>query len=250
MGNVIEVAKKDDYEEYEHIYLGKPRESDDRALFSYSDVESAMNEDLEGVDKSGVFSYAVDVARYGSDKGCLTKRRGYHIYALQSFKDYSTMELANTVADEYNREDDKKPNAIFIDTIGVGSGVYDRTVERGLSAIDSNVAMKADSNDTYINKRAEMYFRLNEFIKKGGKIPNDDELKEELLAIRYFYSNSNGKIQIMPKDDIKDIIGRSPDKSDSVALHFFSEISIDKVDFQSLSKRSMQNRPSMRGRRR
>ncbi len=146
------------------------------------------------------------------------------------------MELANAVSSEYSLEVDKKVNAVFVDTIGVGSGVMDRLEEKGYNAIDANASMKADSNDTYINKRAEMYFLLRDFIRKGGKVPNDEELKEELLAIRYFYSKSNGKIQIQSKDEIKEIIGRSPDKADSVALHFFSEVRIDKSDFANISK--------------
>ncbi len=233
---VIEETKEEDPDLYEHLYLGKPHEGDDRSLFSYNEIEDAMNEDLDGVDKSGVFSYGVDVARYGNDKSCLSKRRGYHIYGLKTYLGYSTMELANAVSSEYSLEVDKKVNAVFVDTIGVGSGVMDRLEEKGYNAIDANASMKADSNDTYINKRAEMYFLLRDFIRKGGKVPNDEELKEELLAIRYFYSKSNGKIQIQSKDEIKEIIGRSPDKADSVALHFFSEVRIDKSDFANISK--------------
>lgn len=242
MKRVIAEAKTEDEEEYEHIYLGVPREGDDKALLTYAEVEYAMNDNLDGVDKSGIFSYGVDVARYGSDKGCLTKRRGYHIYGLKSYNKYSTMELANAVSNEVSQED-KRPNAIFVDTIGVGAGVYDRLEEKGFNSIDSNASMKADSNDIYVNKRAEMYFLLRDFIRKGGKIPNDKELKEELLAIRYIYSKVSGKIQIQSKDEIKDLIGRSPDKADSVALHFFSEVRIEKSDFVNISKRAfMRNR--------
>lgn len=245
MMNIIEEAKEEDYEHYEHIYLGKPHEGDDKALFGFTEVEDAMNGDLEGVDKSGVFSYGVDVARYGKDKGVTTKRRGYHIYDLKEYANYSTMELANAVSNMVLKEEDKKPNAIFVDSIGVGSGVVDRLEEKGYNVIDSNASMKADETDIYYNKRAEMYFLLREFVRKGGKIPNDEQLKEELLAIRYIYSKANGKIQIQAKDDIKEEIGRSPDKSDSLALHFFSEVRIEKSDFANISKQSF-----MRGRRR
>ena len=234
---VIEEAKEEDYEEFEHIYLGKVREGDDMALFTYADIEEAMDGNLDGVDKTGIFSYGVDVARYGNDKGVTTKRRGYQIYDLKEYKNYSTMELANAVGDMIQREEDDKPKAIFVDSIGVGAGVVDRLEEKGYNVIDSNAAMKADNIDTYYNKRAEMYFLLREFIRKGGKIPANDDLKEELLAIRYVYSKANGKIQIQPKDEIKELIGRSPDKSDSLALHFFSEVRIDKSDFVELSRK-------------
>ena len=242
MLSIIEEAKEDDFEHYEHIYLGKPHEGDDRSLFGFSEIEDAMNGDLEGVDKSGIFSYGVDVARYGTDKGCLTKRRGYQIYDLSSYSQYSTMELANTIANEHMKEQDKKPNATFVDTIGVGAGVYDRLEEKGYNVIDSNASMKADESEIYTNKRAEMYFKLRDFVRKGGKLPDDKELKEELLAIRYFYSKMNSKIQIQSKDEIKDLIGRSPDKSDSCALHFFSEVRIERSDFVNMQKQRFKRR--------
>ena len=223
MKRQIEEKKKEDYEDYLYIYEGKAQEGDEKSLFAYSDIEMSMNDDTEGVDLTGIFSYAADVARYGNDKGVLTKRKGYRIYWLKEYSKYSTMEYANAISNEIDKES-KEPDAIFIDTIGVGAGVMDRTEELGHRAIDANASMKADETDVYYNKRAEMYFNLRNFILKGGKIPNDKDLKEELLAIRYIYNNSNGKIQIQPKDEIKKILGRSPDKSDSVAMHFFSKV--------------------------
>ena len=241
MLSIIAEAKEEDEEHFNHIYLGVPHEGDEKALFAYNEVEEAMNGDLEGVDKSGIFSYGVDVARYGSDKGVVTKRRGYHIYDLEEYGNYSTMELANAVSNKIQSED-KRPNAVFVDSIGVGAGVVDRLEEKGFNVIDSNASMKADQTDVYYNKRAEMYFLLRDFIRKGGKIPADEQLKEELLAIRYIYSKANGKIQIQAKDDIKELIGRSPDKSDSLALHFFSEVRIEKSDFVNMSKQLFKRR--------
>ena len=52
------------------------------------------------------------------------------------------------------------------------------------------------------------------------ELPPDDELKQELTETRWD-TRSNGKIFIEPKDKIKERIGRSPDKSDSVALTFY-----------------------------
>lgn len=235
MQKIIADAKEEDYDEYMHIYEGIPREGDERALFTFADIEQAMNENFNDVDNTGVFSYAVDVARYGNDKSVLSKRKGFRIYFMEQYSKYSTMELANAISNEIHKEP-TKPNAIFIDTIGVGAGVMDRVKELGHKAIDANVSMKADDIDVYYNKRAEMYFLLKDFIIKGGKIPKDDDLKEELLAIRYFYNNSNGKIQIQPKDQIKESIGRSPDKSDSIGMHFFSKVRISTQQIRPLSQ--------------
>ena len=240
MLKTIEEAKEEDYEEYKHIYLGVPLEGDEKALFSYDEIEKAMDNSLErvqNIDITGTFSYALDVARYGADSSVLTKRRGYRIYFMQSYKAYSTMETANAVNSEWHNEPEKKPNGIFVDTIGIGAGVYDRLDELGLRTIEANASMKADENDTYYNKRAEMYFNLRDWIRKGGILPDDADLKEELLAIRYIFNKTNGKIMIQPKDEIKELIGRSPDKSDSVALHFFSQINTSTQNVIDIQKK-------------
>ena len=240
MKRTIEEAKKEDYEEYEHVYLGIPREGDDKSLFTYDEIEQAMDNSLEAmklVDLTGVFTYAVDVARYGNDSSVISKRKGFRIFDLEQLKGLNTMELANRVNEKALAEP-KPPHGIFVDTIGVGAGVRDKLDEIGRRTIEANVSMKADQTDLYYNKRAECYFLLRDFIRKGGKIPNDPELKEELLAIRYIYNNTNGKILIQPKDEIKEILGRSPDKSDSVALHFFSSVSPTDNNMLSMQKQN------------
>ncbi len=226
MMKVIEEAKEEDEEEYEYIYLGKVREGDDKSLFTYDEIEQAMDNSLEAmqkVDMTGIFTYSVDVARYGNDSSVITKRKGFRIYDLKKKKGLNTIELANQINSMYLNES-RQPDAIFVDTIGIGAGVKDKLDEIGRSTIEANVSMRADKEDLYYNKRAECYFLLRDFVRKGGKLPDDPDLKEELLAIRYIYNNTNGKILIQPKDEIKQILGRSPDKSDSVSLHFFSQI--------------------------
>ena len=222
MAKVIQEEKDKDYDEYMHIYEGVPREGDDRALFAYSDIESAMDGDFVGVDDTGVETLAVDVARYGRDKSVVSKRKGFKIYDLKEYQGYSTTELSTRVDNEYRT---RPFDGVAVDTIGVGAGVFDKLKSMGVRGlIEANVSMRAEEEKVYQNKRAEMYFSLKEFVSRGGKLPNDKELREELLAITYFYNPTSGKIQLISKDDIKETLGRSPDKSDSVALHFFQKV--------------------------
>ena len=70
------------------------------------------------------------------------------------------------------------------------------------------------------NLRAEAYWRLQEALDpaKGGKLalPDDAELLTEICAVRW--QPRSGKVQLEPKDKIKERIGRSPDKADAVAM--------------------------------
>lgn len=219
--------KKDKYGEDSDAYrvrvLGEFPLTNTDALFTANEIWGAMRLKPEDVDRTGTFTYACDVARFGTDKSVRSKKRGYDIYDLKEYAGLDTMEYANIIANDIDNES-KDPDAVFVDTIGVGAGVMDRLSEKGFKSIDANVAMKADEIDKYVNKRAEMYFNLRDFIRKGGRIPYDEELAEELQVITYSYSENNGKILLMKKAETKEELGRSPDKSDSVALHFFSKV--------------------------
>jgi hypothetical protein len=63
-----------------------------------------------------------------------------------------------------------------------------------------------------------MFFLLAKWIKAGGQLPFDEALAEELCAITYTFQGD--KFRICSKDDIKDEIGRSPDRADAAALTF------------------------------
>ena len=47
---------------------------------------------------------------------------------------------------------------------------------------------------------------------------------EELEQVRTKDADKDNKLQILPKDVIKDIIGRSPDYADALAMRMFYEI--------------------------
>ena len=107
-------------------------------------------------------------------------------------------------------------NTIAIDEDGVGGGAYDilRRMEIPncqLIGVKSN-ARPLDVH--YKNRRAEMWMHAQDQAKKGlCTIPDDKYLIEELSEVRYFFKN--GKIQIESKDDIRDRLGRSPDRADA-----------------------------------
>jgi len=187
-------------------------------LFSLSDLSEAVK---RHADASGSNVMGVDVARYGDDSTVIAQKRGMQLKLLRQIKHKSTTEVAAEVA-YLSRQGDY--GGIVVDTIGVGAGVYDqlKPIIKG-RLIDGNVGFSPDDKETYLNKRAEMYFKLSDAIKRGASLPADDELIEELLSIEYQFTES-GKIKIKPKDQIKEDLGRSPDKADAFALLYFRDV--------------------------
>ena len=157
----------------------------------------------------------VDVARQGDDSSVICKRQGLVSSSFRSLKIPDIMQLAAQVALDINSW---QADAIFVDgTGGYGAGVVDALRNTRYNPIEVQFAGKA-TNNRYFNKRSEIWFEMINWIKEGGAIPDDPELKEELCAATYTFQGD--KFRLCSKDDIKEIIGRSPDKADALALTF------------------------------
>lgn len=171
----------------------------------------------------------VDVARFGGDRSCICCRWGLAVMKPYYYSGLDTMTLAGTIVEIKNRF---KPDAIFIDSGAMGAGVIDRLRQLGHPVIDVAFGGKAINADLYINKRTEMYFNLARYIKQdGGSLPEDASLSEELASCYYGYDRA-GRLKLMDKDEIREMLGRSPDGSDALALTFAAPV-VPVRDFHS-----------------
>ena len=170
--------------------------------------------------------YGVDVARFGNDSSCLCKRRGKIVYPLKRFKGLDNMTLASQIA--FIASEDK-PDAIFIDA-GRGEGVIDRLRQLGVrNVIEVNFGSSARDNTRYLNKRAEMWTETRNYLKDGGSLPDDADLKTELSAVEYSITEQ-GRMKLESKEKIKEKIGRSTDGADSLALTFAHPVMPTRLD--------------------
>lgn len=157
----------------------------------------------------------VDVARQGDDSSVVCLRQGLVAFPMREMRIPDTMLVAGQVAQEINKN---QTDAVFVDgSGGYGAGVVDALRQTGYTPTEVQFAGKA-LDIRYFNKRSEMWFEMVNWIKQGGAIPDDKELIEELCAATYTYQGD--KFRLCAKDDIKEIIGRSPDKADALALTF------------------------------
>jgi hypothetical protein len=72
------------------------------------------------------------------------------------------------------------------------------------------------------NRRAEMYFTMAEWVKRGGQLPDEPELVAELTQTTYSFKGD--ALLLEPKDVVKQKLGRSPDLPDSLALTFAAPV--------------------------
>jgi hypothetical protein len=110
---------------------------------------------------------------------------------------------------------------IYVDEIGVGRGVSDRLRELNYSVKPFNASKRATTESrqfTYANLRAECYARMRDKMIRGEVgLPYSPELEQELRTARGFL-NPQGKLQVIAKDDWRQVIHRSPDRLDAVVM--------------------------------
>jgi hypothetical protein len=171
----------------------------------------------------------IDPARYGDDHSV-----GYSVanniasLVFNTSKE-DTMMLSGRLVNIQDNYD-----LIYIDGTGVGGGVVDRTREvlnsalddskkKGSKVVEIHNGSKANNPERFFNLVSEMYWNLRERLRPDGedwmklKLPDDDELHNQLSGRKYFFS-SNGRIQLESKDDYKKRTGKSPDKADALVL--------------------------------
>lgn len=157
----------------------------------------------------------VDVARFGGDSSIIFPRQGLAAFVPDQLRNVDSTQGAGRVARKWA---DWDADACFIDdTGGFGAGWIDCLRTLGRQPI--GVPFAGSPNDPrYYNKRAEIHFEMAAWVKNGGALPFDEELIAELTAPTYTFKGD--KFLIEDKEQIRERIGRSPDKADALACTF------------------------------
>ena len=220
---------------YRARVLGEFPDQEEDTLIKLFDVEAAaargQDEVLED-ELEQVAVLAVDVARFGSDRSVILRRRGDRVEDVRVFRQLDTMQLAGWVVSAIK---EVQPTRIYIDEIGVGAGVVDRLKEEGYGVKGINVARRSRQDDLFANLRAEGFWRLRELFASGRiAIPSDNQLMGELAALRYSY-DSQGRILVESKDSMRQRGLPSPDKADALMLAFLAGIPQIKPTFLDIA---------------
>ncbi len=224
--------------------------TDDLAIFNYSAVLDLFTNRL---DDSKDKYFSADIARFGSDKIVYGMFRGMNLYRLEERSKQSIMHTENEIRDLLHKEFIPFKNAI-IDEDGVGGGVLDHLEGiNGFMGGRSPLTKKEDTKTNivnapasyltkpnYKNLRSQCYFLLADAVnnrRMSISAPVSEEIKykiiEELMQIKRVDTGTDAPLQIIPKDDIKENIGRSPDYADMLMmrLYFLAAIPDTSHDF-------------------
>ena len=233
--------------EYRVRVLGEFPLTEDQTVISYELVKTAQDREVT-VTPETPFVWGVDVARHGSDWSVLCKRQGSVVRELIRWKNLDTMALAGAIKAEFDSTHyTERPHTINIDSIGIGQGVCDAGFNMELPIYSVNVSESASLKQHYLNLRAELYFKIKDWLEtRKVKLPYHEKLVEELLAIRYTYTPT-GKIKIESKDDLKKRLLKSPDHADALSLTFANDIMLGQGGTSSIYKWNKPIRRNLQG---
>lgn len=208
-------------------------DDDPAALISYDKIIDCFTNDFieEGED-----FITVDVARFGNDKTIIGHWKGFRV-KLYQFKGLSVTETAAKVKlfqDKFNI-----PNSRTIaDEDGVGGGVVDilkcKGFVNGSTALPNPLKPKDNKGnlkpENYVNLKSQCYYRMAERMNGSGIYIEVDSIEmkadviQELEQVKQHNMDKDGKKAVVPKDKVKDLIGRSPDYSDTLMMREYFEL--------------------------
>ena len=196
--------------------FGKFPRAQSNSLIGVDDATSASQRNVDAQNVRGQAKVlGVDVARFGDDRSVIQARQGSCAYKPKTFRGLDLMQLAGQVAMSIEKW---APDAVFVDQTGMGGGVVDRLRQLGHAVIGIDFGSRSIEGK-HVNMRTEMWWKLAEWLKEGGCIPDDAELISELTAPTYSF-NAAQKIALESKDELKRRGLASPDKADALALTF------------------------------
>ena len=207
----------------ERLYYGNWEYDDDPATLIEMDAIVDYFNPVH-IERGGTRYMTIDVARKGKDKTIFRIWEGLlctHRYEMKISRVDEVVERAKALQKKH-----KVSNSHTIaDEDGVGGGVVDYL---GCKGFVNNARPLQDGN--YDNLKSQCSIIMAELIqnREAGEICENkdvvDLVSEEMEQIKMKDIDKDGKLAIIPKDKIKEKIGRSPDDWDSIMMRAFFSI--------------------------
>jgi hypothetical protein len=207
---------------FDQLYMNKfpPQDAIDSSGYSpLMTEEFLMPRFRKEVELFGRTSLSCDVAGEGSNQSVIVYRGQNGAKIVYKENNPDTMNFAGVILRMYQ---EYKPDVIYIDKVGIGKPVYDRLKEyQEIETIVVGVMAgeAADDTENFINKRAEMFWRLKEWLANAELEGNN---WMDLLDVRYKVQ-SDRKVKIKSKDEMLKEGVQSPDVADALSLSFYKQ---------------------------
>lgn len=190
------------------------------ALIPYESVQLLYSEDDIYKNESDEMYITSDIAFTG-DKFIALVWRGYELIEIHSST--NATEKPEDVLKELAQKYQVKPQNILYDADGVG--LYLKNYFRTSVGFHGNG--KVFKKENYRNLKTQVAYKFADMVNKN-KIrirtsKNKDEIEEELSFLQSYNILKENKMEILPKTEIKKVLGHSPDFLDALIYRGYFE---------------------------
>jgi len=223
---------------YRDNLLGLDKESKDRLLYGswvYSDDPTKLCDIAKVYDlwsnthvESGQKYITADVARFGKDLSVIMVWDGLQVTEIKTIAKSGMVHLADVI--KAMKMKYKVPMShIIVDADGIGGSIVD--IMEGVQGFQANKKpINTGKKENFANLKSQLYFKLAEYVNDAKiwiKVENGrDEIIEELEQVKREKDLTDDKYRVVKKDLVKEMIGRSPDRSDTLMLRMLPEVGI------------------------
>jgi hypothetical protein len=234
----LEKAKRElDYDTYRQEILAEYVDNIG-ALFHYDALVDVFTNTVTKRDERFL---TVDVADDGSDKTVFSFWHDLEEYKREEFVRLNTEGIIMKIR-EYTISERIPMSNVAVDGIGVGAGVASSSLLDGIVNFKSSYApIRTDQSIVYLpnvhyrsnpplvseykNLRSQCIFMLADLVNNHKIASRVSAVQKERiieeLSLYQDVSSGDGKRQATSKEDIKDILGRSPDHSDTWIMRMY-----------------------------
>ena len=207
----------------QRLYYGNWEYDDDPStLIDIDSISDYWNPNhLKG---EGNMYMTIDVARKGKDKTVFRVWHGWLvIYRYEIAK--SGLDVVVRKAKELQLKYKVSNSNTIADEDGVGGGVIDFLNCKGFVN-----GSKALNDENYNNLKSQCGYKMAQKIvsREVGEICDNAEVKsitsEEMEQVKQKDIDKDGKVALIGKDIVKQMIGRSPDEWDSIMMRYYFEL--------------------------
>lgn len=166
----------------------------------------------------------IDVARKGKDKSVIRVWSEWVCIERTEIAKNTITELAKVVQSKQSQYNISRSNTVA-DEDGVGGGLVDILKCKGF--VNNSSPLNGENYDNLKNQCSHKMAKKI-VLKQVGEICNDkqtiDLISEEMEAVKLVDMDKDGKIKLLPKEKVKELIGRSPDDWDSIMMRYYFEL--------------------------
>lgn len=204
---------------FKQLYLAEEQESDDQLIDFNSMNDLFTNNHVP----EGDMFISADIALHGSDKFVVCVWSGFILKEIQIIDKIEANEVERLLKSTSEKHKVKRSNIVY-DADGLGS--FLRGYLQGAQPF--NNGSKPIRGLNYKNLKSECGYLFAEKVTKGEmKIEceiDKSDLFKELECLQSYKLDDDGKVQLLPKAKIKELIGHSPDILDALVMRMYFEL--------------------------